>query len=55
MQEQRSHMFVHCINTCRVPREMLTLSTRPMGLVFKQLPWDLANVNNEKTCVIPIF
>ena len=30
------------------------LTTRPNSLVFKQLPWDPANVNAWKTCVIPI-
>ena len=33
----------HFISTCWVPQEML--NTLPDGLVFKQLPWDLANVN----------
>ena len=33
----------HFINTCQVPLEML--NTPPNGLVFKQLPRDLANVN----------
>ena len=32
------------------------LSTQPVGLVFKQLPPDLPNVNAwKKTCVIPII
>ena len=41
----------HYINTCRVHREMF--NTRPDGLVFKHLPWDLANVNAWKNMCDP--
>ena len=33
----------NCTNTCRVPREMFEHKLN--GLMFKQLPWDPANVN----------
>ena len=43
MQEQRSHKFVLLHYHLPVPGEIL--NTQPISLVFKQLPRDLANVN----------
>ena len=42
----------HCIYICRILRKMI-----PCGLLFKQLPWDPANVNAWKYIggVIPIL
>ena len=46
----------HCITHCLVPQEMFEHLAKwsQLGLMFKQLCWDLANIfkMHETTCVI---
>ena len=46
-------MILSFINIRKVPREMLKTSGFALG--FQHLPWNLANVMNGKSCLIPIL